>query len=262
MALRYDKKLNQEINRTIKNFNQKISRLMKDERELLPDKINKKELLENVNTRTELNRKLKELQRFSNRGAEEIIETRTGIRLTQYQLTNLKKESARIKRNLTNQIKKLESEVPKVFGKKQSATFKEMGDPEYLNLLARRQALNKNINLLNKDEFERYRKLLLKTGQNQEYMNNIFKENYIKMLTDLGYYFNYDNEKLDILKQKLRNLKPNQFLTIFRDDKAIRAILDYYPIVTDSFAAINPDDIAEDVITLYDNLIENIEEII
>ena len=44
MAIRYDKKLNQEINRTIKNFNQKIARLEKQERELLPSKITKQEL--------------------------------------------------------------------------------------------------------------------------------------------------------------------------------------------------------------------------
>ena len=67
MAIRYDKKLNQEINRTIKNFNQKIARLEKQERELLPSKITKKELKESVYTRTELQRKLKELQRFSKR---------------------------------------------------------------------------------------------------------------------------------------------------------------------------------------------------
>ena len=34
MAIRYDKKLENEINRTIKNFNQKISRLEKQERQL------------------------------------------------------------------------------------------------------------------------------------------------------------------------------------------------------------------------------------
>ena len=43
MAIRYDKKLNQEINKTIKNFNQKIARLEKSDRELiLPTKITKK----------------------------------------------------------------------------------------------------------------------------------------------------------------------------------------------------------------------------
>ena len=104
MAIRYDKKLNQEINRTIKNFNQKIARLEKQKKELLPSKITKKDLKDNVYTRTELYRKLKELQRFSHRGAEDIIETKGGVKLTQYELSNIKRENTRIKRNITREI--------------------------------------------------------------------------------------------------------------------------------------------------------------
>ena len=137
-----------------------------------------------------------------------------------------------------------------------------MGDSDYLNLVARRKALEKDINKLSRDELERFRKLIEKTGKSQQYMNSIFKENYFEMLTDLAYYFNYDNDKLNLLKQKLMKLKPNDFLKLFKDDKSIRAILDYYPVVTNSFNAINPDDIKEDVVNLYDNLIDNIDDII
>ena len=262
MAIRYDKKLNQEINRTIKNFNQKIARLEKQERELLPSKITKKDLKNGVYTRTELRRKLKELQRFGRRGAEDIIETSGGVRLTQYNYQNIKRENARIKRNITREINRLRVNKPKIFGKTQTSTFSEMGDHDYLNLVARRKALEKDINKLSRDELERFTKLIEKTGRNQQYMNSIFKQNYFDMLTDLGYYFDYDNDKLNILKQKLMNLKPNDFLKLFKEDKSIRAILDYYPIVTNSFNAINPDDIKEDVINLYDNLIDNIDEIV
>lgn len=262
MAIRYDKKLNQEINRTIKNFNQKIARLEKQKKELLPSKITKKDLKENVYTRTELYRKLKELQRFSSRGAEDIIATGGGVRLTMYDYQNIKRENARIKRNITREINRLRVSKPKIFGKIQSSTFSEMGDTDYLNLVARRKALEKDINKLSRDELERFRKLVEKTGKSQQYMNSIFKENYFEMLTDLAYYFNYDNDKLNLLKQKLMKLKPNDFLKLFKDDKSIRAILDYYPIVTNSFNAINPDDIKEDVVNLYDNLIDNIDDII
>lgn len=262
MAIRYDKKLNQEINRTIKNFNQKIARLEKQDRELLPSKITKKDLKSGVYTRTELRRKLKELQRFGRRGAEDIIETSGGVRLTQYNYQNIKRENARIKRNITREINRLRVNKPKIFGKTQTSTFSEMGDHDYLNLVARRKALEKDINKLSRDELERFTKLIEKTGKNQQYMNSIFKQNYFDMLTDLGYYFDYDNDKLNILKQKLMNLKPNDFLKLFKEDKSIRAILDYYPIVTNSFNAINPDDIKEDVINLYDNLIDNIDMIL
>lgn len=262
MAIRYDKKLNQEINKTIKNFNQKIARLEKQERELLPSKITKKDLKSGVYTRTELRRKLKELQRFSTRGAEDIIETKGGARLTRYDYQNIKRENTRVKQNITREINRLRVEKPKIFGKTQTSTFSEMGDTDYLNLVARRKALEKDINKLSRDELERFTKLIEKTGRNQQYMNTIFKDNYFDMLTDLAYYFDYDNDKLNMLKQKLMNLKPNDFLKLFKEDKSIRAILDYYPVVTNSFNAINPDDIKEDVINLYDNLIDNIDEII
>lgn len=262
MAIRYDKKLNQEINRTIKNFNQKIVRLQKENKQMLPMKVTKRDIKNEVYTRTELYRRLKQLQRFGTRGIEDIITTNSGVRLTKYELINLKKESARVKRNLTREINRLKLSKPKVFGKLQTSTFSEMGDVDYLNLVARRKALDKKISGLTREEYERFKKLVEKTGRNQEYMNNVFKENYFKMLTDLAYYFNYDNKKLDDLKNKLMTLKPNDFLKLFKEDKSIRAILDYYPVITQNFSAINPDDIKEDVNNLYDNLIDNIDEII
>lgn len=262
MAIRYDKKLNQEINRTIKNFNQKIARLEKEQKDLLPSKITKKSLKSTVYTRSELQRKLKELQRFSKRGAEDIITTSGGVRLTKYELNEIKRENARVKRNITREINRLKTEKPKIFGKKQTSTFSEMGDQDFLNLVARRKALEKDVNKLTREEFERFTKLVEKTGKNQQYMNNIFKENYFDMLSKLAYYFDYDNEKLTYLKDKLMSLQPNDFLKLFKEDKSIRAILDYYPIVTNSFNAINPDDIKEDVTNLYDNLVNNIDEIV
>lgn len=262
MAIRYDKKLNQEINRTIKNFNQKIARLEKEQKELLPSKITKKNLKSNVYTRTELKRKLKELQRFSTRGAEEVITTSGGVRLTKYELNEIKRENARVKRNITREINRLKVEKPKIFGKKQTSTYSEMGDHDFLNLVARRKALEKDVNKLSREEFERFTKLVEKTGRNQQYMNNIFKENYFDMLTKTAYYFDYDNEKLAYLKDRLMKLQPNDFLKLFKEDKSVRAILDYYPVVTNSFNAINPDDIKEDVVNLYDNLINNIDEIV
>ena len=153
MAIRYDKKLNQEINRTIKNFNQKIARLEKQEKELLPSKITKKELKESVYTRSELQRKLKELQRFSKRGAEDVITTRGGVRITKYELNEIKRENARLKRNITREINRLKVNKPKILGKIQTSTFSEMGDTDYLNLVARRKALEKDSKLIKDPKF-------------------------------------------------------------------------------------------------------------
>ena len=267
MAIRYDKKLNQEINRTIKNFNQKIARLEKEGKELLPSKITKKELKEESITRNDLRKKLQELQRFSKRGAEDIIETSTGVRITKYEYNELKREATNIKRKLTMEIKHYGDIKPRVAGIPQSATYKEMGDDEYLNLKTKRKALDKDIKFLNKNELDIYKKLVRKTARNISKRNGIFKENYLEMLTDLGYFFNYDNEKLNIIKTYLRQLKNNDFLEVFKNDRAIHAILDYYPVVSGMVnpkgrkSFINPNDIRSDVTSLYDTLYENIDKI-
>ena len=260
--IRYDKKLNQEMNRIIRNFNQKVKRLEKEGREYIPDTVTKRGLKEDVYTRSELMRKLKELQRFSRRGVEDVITTKGGIKITKYELSNIKRESKRIKANLTREINRLKTSKPKIFGKEQAVTFAQMGDSDYINLVARRNALNKNIYELTKEGYERYTKLVQKSGRNLEYMNSVFKDNYFDMLTDLAYYSNYDEVKLAYLKSKLMELKPNDFLKVFKEDKSIRAILDYYPVITNSFNTIDTDELQDDIHALYDNLINNIDDIL
>lgn len=263
MAIRYDKKLNREITKVVRNFNNKINRLEKLQTDLiLPEKITKKELIDSYYARVDLQRKLNELKRFSQRGIEKTVTTKSGLKISEYELINLKKESARIKRNLTREINKMRTTKPKIFGKVQTATFSQMGDTLYLNLLARREALEKNTDTLTKEEYERYKKLVIKTAKNKQYMNSVFKDNYKKMLTDLGYYYNYDKEKMKVLEGKLDKLSPNEFLKLFQNDKSIKAIIDYYPIITDTLSSINPKDIQDDVKVLYDNLIDNIDDIL
>lgn len=261
MAIRYDKKINAEINRTIRNFNQKISRLQKAERDLiLPEKITKQALKESVMTRQELKRKLNELKRYSTRGIENTLKTSGGYTLSKYEFINLKKESARIKRNLTREIKRFEMEKPTVFGKVQARTFAEMGDTFYLNLVAKRKALEKKLVKLTPEEILRYKKLL--TMNNRAYNNQIFKENYLKALTELGYFYEYDSEKLENLEKRLNKINNASFLRLFESEKAIKAILEYYPFITKNQHNFNPEDIKDDVNILYDNLITNLDDIL
>lgn len=268
MAIRYDNKLRQEINKTIRNFNQKIARLEKQERELiLPTKVTTKQLKSEYTTRTELKRKLKELQRYSKRGIEETITTKGGVSLSKYQLANIKRENARVKRNLTREIHRLEQSKPKVFGKVQSTTFAKMGDTRYLNLVTKREKLNKDLTKLTGEEFKRQQELIGKIGKNQQYMNTVFKDNYFKMLDDLAYYYGYDKDKLKEIKKKMYRLSPEEFYNLFREDKSISAILDYYPMMMYKFdfnegMYTQPAQYQDDMLSLFDALYENIDEIL
>ena len=66
-----------ELRRVVKNFNAKISRLEKKDPEnksVLPEKVTAAQLKGMIETRQDLKRELNSLQRFSQRGAEEIVD--------------------------------------------------------------------------------------------------------------------------------------------------------------------------------------------
>ena len=267
MAIRYDKKLNQEINRVIRNFNQKVARLEKEQRDLLPSRVSKKELKGEVYTRAGLRRELNKLRRFSKRGAEDVLTTSGGVRTTKYELENIKRETARVKSQLTRRINTMKYKKPKIFGKETTGTYLSMGDSDYTELVAKRKALDKNIEKIDKDTLSRLKSMVGKLGKDKHYMDTIFKENYISMLTSNGYFVGYDNAKLELLSNKLMQLKPDQFYKLFQEDKSIQAVLDYYPFMSGKIKGaknqlIDPSTIKDDVTNLYDNLIDNIDEIL
>lgn len=261
MAIRYDKKLNQELNRIVKNFNQKIVRLEKQEREMLPTTTTVRQIKKDISNRQDLTRKLKELQMFSKRGAEDIIITSGGYKTTEYEINKLKKERARAKRSLTKEIKTLEKTHPTIFGKPTYSTYAQMGSSRYLNIKKKREALNKNVKKLTKEEFERHKKLIEKINVGYE-NTDTFKQSYLDMLTDLGYYYDYDPDKIDELKEKIKQLNPNNFTKLFNTEKSIKAITDYYPDIKRRKTQESYEDTKKDVHQLYDNLIKNIDDIL
>ena len=268
--IRYDTNLNLRINKAIRNYNQKITRINKYEDNYnyrTPEKITKKMLKDNVYTRRELLRKLDQIERFSKRGAENTFQTTGGYILSNYEYENLKRERARVKRIISREMSRLEKEKPKVYGKEQVRTYAQMGDTYYTNLKDTREKLEQSIEMLKRDEFERYETFVYKAGRSLEYNNSLFRENYKKMLTDLAYYTGYDkermtldNEKFETLKRKrnseeifkkldlqvdedgnvtikkikylefaIDNIKSgNKFYKLFNEEKSIKTIIEYY----------------------------------
>ena len=266
IMIRYDKKFNKEINRIVRNYNQKITRIEKYVDSFnyhIPSKTTVKALKQNVYTRTELRRKLNELKRYSQRGIEESIQLPSGNIISKYEYQNLKREAKRVKQNVSREIKFLETEKPTNYGKRQYTTFAQMGDSYYLNMVAKRENLQKQIDILTGEEYENYKKFVYKTGRSLEYQTSLFRENYKDMLFELAYYTKYDEEKIKLLEKKLDKLKNKDFYKLFRTENGIKAITEYYLLVTGKkMKRVAPEIIKDDVWQNYDNLIENIDNII
>ena len=254
--IKFRKSTNNEINRVVKNFNQKIKRLEKLNNNLeLPQKVSKKDLI-NVSSSGELQRKLNELRRFSRRGVEESIKLITGESISRYEQKEAGIKLRVAKAKLTRKIKQLENIKPKVAGKVQSVTFAQMGDSAYLKLVAERDRLrSKNINLMSKQEIR-----ALKDMTNKILKNNSkqFRDNYKKMISDIAFMGKYDKEKMNKMMNRIDKLSDSGFTRLFNEDKIFQEIIYRY----DSIKADNMMDFSLDNNMLFDEIYENIDTIL
>lgn len=259
--IRYDKKLNKQIDETLKRYNAKITRLARQHSDyMLPQKVSKEDLMELSYTRSDLQRRLKALSKFNERGAEKTILTSRGYAISRYELNYLKQEKARVKRKLAKEIEYYEKTKPKLWGKETARTFAQMGDSSYLNLLARYEKVNQSFENLPIDELFKYRELLQKVGMDKNYLAENFKLNYLEMMTDVGYHVGYDNAKLDEIKLKLMEIDPDKFYDLYINEKSIKDVANYYYVTVDGKR--DPKNFKDDVSSLYDNLLENMDTIL
>lgn len=257
--IRYDKKLNKEIDDTLRRYNNKIKRLARQQSNyILPQQVSKEDLMEVAYTRQDLQRRLNNLRKFNERGAEETIYTKSGYALSKYELNYLKREKARVKRSILKDIKYYEEKKPKLYGKEMSTTFARMGDTNYLNLLTRYKEINVDVSNLTLDELFDYRKMLYNVGKDRNYLAENFKLNYIDMITDLAYYANYDKKKLNKLKAKLATVDASKFYDLYINEKSIKEATNYYYT---KFKALK-DVEAQKITELYDDILDNINDIL
>lgn len=261
MAIRYDKKLQKEIYKAVNNFNAKVKRLEKQGRELTPDKVSISDLKRTSESRAELRRKLNSLKRFSRRGAEDVISVGKGVPITRYEANEILIQYRTASRKLNTQLKKASTTAPKIFGKLQDATFKEMGSQLYTELQAKREILNKlSLKTIESSKTLKSFKNLL-TRINKPYISSTFKNNYIDMLKGTAYYYGYDNDKIKEIEEKLSKLDDVSFTKLFNEEASIKAVMDYY-LQLKMAQGVNPEFYKDDVKVLYDEFYDNLDEIL
>lgn len=257
--IRYDKKLNQEIDVTIRKYNNKIERLKrKGGYYMLPSKISKDDLMETSWTRADLRRRLSNLRKFNERGAEKVVMTKSGYAISKYEMEYLKQEKTRVKRNIQKSLKFYEATKPKLWGKETARTFAQMGDTKYLNLLARLEKVDIDISKLAIDELYEYRDLLNILGRNKDYLATEFQFNYMKILDDIGQNANYDKEKLEKIKKELMKIDPSKFYELYINEKSIKETVDWYHVFRKGKDKIDDEDVTNNL----NNLLLNIKDIV
>lgn len=264
MAVRYDKKFMNEINRIVRSYNAKITRLSRmDTDYLLPSKFTKDAVATMKATavsRADVRRRLKDLQSFTERGGEKTIHVgRTS--LPKYQYTNIKRYQRLLKVQTTRKMHELEERHPIANGKEQPFTFSQYGSQEYLTLKAKQMTLgSKDLSKMTHGEIQKYLEKLIANTKTRDL--NVWKQNYMSILEDTALSYGYDPDKLDVIISRLSRLTPSEFDDLSFINRNIKEIIYSYKALEDIQTANELSDVSEDVIRNLDSIYDNLDDIL
>ena len=213
--IRYNTETNKNIERVVSNFNRKIARLQKTGREALPSKVSIRTIKSQFSNKRDLNVYLRDLQRFSRRGAEDIV-TMGGKDFTKYDIDVFRRSLRREKSRLAREIAQAET---------MTTQYPMQHDVYTANLKAKRTALSgKWADILVTEIGE---KLIDEPIRHAE-----IYDNYLNILFQDAYQIGFEEEKIEYIKERLLKLPPRKFIRALEDDPNIQYIFDYYHSLT------------------------------
>lgn len=260
MAIRYDKKLNNQLKRIVKNYNAKINRLAKKDGYILPSRSSLKSIKSKFKNRSDLKRLMKNMMEFNKRGGESMIKVK-GREIPRYQYKSIQRYRNLINRRLNaRELFNLETK-PTYEGRPEKFSIAQQFNEESRNIEAQRKALL-DVDYLNYSPSEMF-DYMEKLESNAKTVNlSMWQQNYADMLLESGYVYNIPHSKLHDLREKILDLSPAQFDKLFKTESTIKQILYYYNQINELGVDVAYENMESDVVSIYNSLFENIDDII
>lgn len=234
--IRYDSKLTNEINRVVRNFNNKIARLNRSNRVdiFIPDKITKEDIQaikSQYKNRSDLRRRLKEFERFNKRHGEDIISFEDSL-IPKYQSENIKAYQRLINRRLSAREKALATSRRTYAGIEQPINeLTRMFSEENRNIKALKRISSKDIATMSYREREKYLEQLRTNAKTFD--RRQWRDNYVQMLLDVGYTSGIEHYKLHEIKVKLQKLSLRDFEKLVNEEDLFKNIIFSYKTLND-----------------------------
>jgi hypothetical protein len=216
----------EKLKNEVQRFNAKISRAEKRHPELkgaLPDKIKPADFMKEIKTRQDFNRELKSLDRFSKRGAEKPITSKTGNTVTQWEKKEVGYKVAQINRERTKERQIVERMPVTSQGKPTGLKRGEMGSERLAALQPKKYDFDK---IRGGKEWEKFVDTVKKQSSEQYRQQKMeeYKENYLKGLS------NVFGEYADELIGKLKDLDAETLVNKFYSEQEATIDFIYDPI--------------------------------
>lgn len=215
----------EKLSRAVRNYNRKLDRLAKTQpylADMLPDRLNKRELKNRIATRSDFNKVVKSAERFSQRGAEQLVTNEAGFTLTRYEKREVAYKLSAVNRRRAELLQKYEAMEVVNQGQKTGATRGQMPSQRLASLKPKkfnwktmtRQHYQAFLKTLNKQAFDKY----------VTEMDAMYKWNYIKALKQVL------PKEYDYIIDKVKAMDPEEVIKRFYSDQNATIDFIYDPI--------------------------------
>ena len=203
------------LGRAISKFNKTVENIEVDERDVLPELQNYKELKSSINSRKELNRVIKALNRANEKNLTEKRTYESGEQLTKWEYNEVNKAMRRAMRNL-------ESERASILSGRESIGMGEERLSEIKAIERSFESLGERVGR----EFDRVKTRIFSLGKSDYKLTKDiqFQQNFYKALEGISNFQNYD-----VLKHELDKIKnPTKFYEYVKKSPVLMDLFLWY----------------------------------
>lgn len=229
--INYDKQFNAYISKVVRQFNSKVKRLQSQGYRYLPKTESVADLKATYFERDTLKRKLRQLESFNTRGAEEVVELMGGAKITKWEYNTLRADRRRFNKIYAKGAERYGSIVPTIRGVRQDESYARMGDARYENFKVMRDSMSKDLNTMTQSELNRAKRSMLGHIRRHEKQKYVFWSNYITFIEDVAYKADVPPEVVESIKEKISKMDIDDFIDFYNTEKAFSQILNDYIIL-------------------------------
>lgn len=230
----------QRLKKAVNNFNAKIRRIEKKNptiKELLPEKVTAKDLKKMIETRNDLSREIKALQRFTKRGAETIVDipnNKYNMKITKWEKQDMYLRARIANNRRKKRLKEIQETKVKDRGKETGYTVGElgMGSAELVSL----SPLNVFTRDMSKKDLKRKQATLKEESSDAFWYNQDMEtlNNLIRLSLEV---FGDADDTQELIKE-ISNKDMDEFKQIFRENPGMFEFF-YFPTKDKRDASLN-----------------------
>ena len=216
---KFSPEFNKEIYRTVRSFNQRVRRAEQRGLTNLPDIQSVAELKARYVTENDMKRELGFLRQMNtNRKSLDTVTTLGGAKMTEWEFQYMKQNLKPLRRFYDVMIKVAQNR----YG---SYPYNTALKAELLNLEARRDYLNRDLNALTRSELLTFRRYMTKYKETSKRTGNYFDQ-YLGALGEIGKYNPDARAAVKRIRRKINNLSPAVFEEIYRRHDIVNDLFD------------------------------------